>query len=393
MSNTLWHNATIATPAGLLQDGYVLVDDNGVILEVGMFGDGRLLPPRARVSQTKDLQGALLLPGLIDVHVHGGGGFETMAGTAEHLDGMSRFHAEHGTTSFLATLMTDDPDRIGGVLEATADTTLSGVSGAELLGSHLEGPFLNAKRAGAQSKSFIRNPDARMIDCFLAAARGTMRLATLAPELPGGLAAVSAFAAAGVTVSAGHTDATFAEMEEAVRHGVSHTTHHFNGMRPFHHREPGAAGAGLLLPELTVELIADGIHCHPEAIRLTFLTKPASRICMITDAMLCAGLPDGEYGDSVMENGQIYSRDRSTLAGSSLTMIAALRNTMRFTGLTVEQVLPSFTSVPARQAGADGRKGTLEAGKDADMIVVDDRYELLMTVVRGRTIVDRNAHI
>ncbi|MHA6484993.1 N-acetylglucosamine-6-phosphate deacetylase [Paenibacillus sp. strain BS8-2] len=390
MRGSLWHNAAVATPTGLLQKGYVLVDENGVIVEVGSSHVGRL--PLGEFEH-RDMGGALLLPGLIDVHVHGGGGFETMAGTAEHLDGMSRFHAAHGTTSFLATLMTDDPERISDVLRVTADATLSGVSGAELLGSHLEGPFLNAKRAGAQSKSYIRNPEERMIDRFIDASQGTMRLVTLAPELPGGMAAVAAFSAAGVTVSAGHTDATFAEMKEAVGYGVSHMTHHFNGMRPFHHREPGAAGAGLLLPELTVELIADGIHCHPEVIRLTFLTKPISSICMITDAMLCAGLPDGEYGDSVMENGQIYSKDRSTLAGSSLTMIAALRHTLQFTGMPVEQILPAFTSVPARQAGVDGRKGTLEAGKDADMIVVDDGYELLMTVARGRTIYNRNVQV
>ncbi|QJD86897.1 N-acetylglucosamine-6-phosphate deacetylase [Cohnella herbarum] len=384
---TLWYNARIAAPRGILADGYLLVDGTGVIREIGQSANGKVASSEA--TETRDLNGKLVLPGLIDVHVHGGGGFDTMRGAYDDLDGMSRFHAENGTTSFLATLTTADPDVLESVLAVTAKATKAGVSGAELLGAHLEGPFLNAIRAGAQSKAHIANPDPSLTERFLKASDGSMRLVTLAPELPGGLAAASRFAAAGVTVSAGHTDATFEEMEAAVRHGVTHMTHHFNGMRPLHHREPGAVGAGLLLPSLTIELIADGIHTHPEVVRMAFMTKPISRICMITDAVMCAGLPDGEYGDSVMENGRIYSKDRTTLAGSSLTMIAALRNTIAFTGLPIWRVLPAFTAVPARQIGAQARKGTLEAGKDADFIVVDDQCELWMTIVRGQVVVNR----
>lgn len=389
MTMTLWRNAKIATPKGLWNDGYLLVDTNGTIAEAGREGRPGSLRHTGLNGAERDLGGRVVLPGLIDVHVHGGGGFKAMSGEYADLDGMSRFHAESGTTSFLATTMTDAPEAIERTLAGIARAKSAGVSGAELLGAHLEGPFLNALRAGAQSKTLLADPDERMIAQFLQVADGCIRLVTLAPELPGGLTAAARFKAAGATVSAGHTDATFAQMKEAIRHGVTHTTHHFNGMRPMHHREPGATGAGLVLPELTIELIADGIHVHPEMLRMVFLTKPISRICIVTDAVGCAGLPDGAYGDVVMERGQVMSRDRSTLAGSSLTMIEAMRNTLRFTGLSLMRVLPAFTSTPARQIGAEGRKGTLEVGKDADFIVVNDDCELLMTVVRGKTIVDR----
>lgn len=387
MTLTLWRNAAIATPGGLIEDGYLLSDERGSIREVGaagrrQFADGEF-------ANVRDMQGRLMLPGFVDVHVHGGGGFEASGGDYGELDGMSLFHAAHGTTSFLATTMTESPEVIEQTLAGIARAKADGVSGAELLGAHLEGPFLNALRAGAQNKAYLADPDERMIASFLEAADGCIRLVTLAPELPGGLTAAKRFKAAGATVSAGHTDASFAQMEEAIRRGVTHTTHHFNGMRPLHHREPGAAGAGLMLPELTIELIADGIHVHPELVRMAFLTKSVSRICMITDAVKCAGLPDGDYGGAIMEHGQVMTRDRSTLAGSSLTMIEALRNTLRFTRLSLMRILPAFTSVPARQAGVGDRKGALEAGKDADFIVLDDEYGLLATVVRGRPVVNR----
>ncbi len=417
-TRTLWLNARIATPNGIIEGGGLLVDEHGVIRDIVADGDEAAIEAAGSAGAVgkagavgatgagggsadgatdtveadpgttvvRNLGGRLVLPGLIDVHVHGGGGFEVLRGEFAQLDGMSRFHAAHGTTSFLATLETAPPEQIERVLAATKQAAEAGVSGAELLGLHLEGPFLNGKRAGAQNTAHIIDPDPRLAERFLAAADGCIRLVTLAPELPGGLALASQFAAAGATVSAGHTDATYAEIEQAVKHGVTHMTHHFNGMRPFHHREPGAAGAGLLLPELTIELIADGFHVHPEAIRMAFRMKPSDRICMVTDAVVCAGLPDGEYGHSVMEGGRVYLKDRSSIAGSTLTMIAALRNTLRFTGLPLPCVLPAFTSVPARQAGAAHRKGTLEAGKDADFIVVDEAYNLQMTVVRGRIV-------
>ncbi|MBO7748343.1 N-acetylglucosamine-6-phosphate deacetylase [Paenibacillus sp. MWE-103] len=375
----LWINADIYAPDGIIKRGRILVDGEGRIGDVGgpdtVYGDD--IP-------VFDAEGLKIVPGFIDVHVHGGNGFNAMEGTYEDLDGISRFHARHGTTSFLATTATASNERITKALEAAADAMRRGVSGAELLGIHLEGPFLNVKRSGAQSKDDIRPPDLGEIERFMRSAGQRIKLVTLAPEAEGGREAVRYFAERGVTVSAGHSDATYEQAAEAIAWGVSHTTHHFNGMSPLHHREPGLAGAGLTRPELTTELIADGIHVHPAAVKLLFDVKSPMNVCMITDAVACCGLPDGDYGRVVMTGGRIYLKDGSSLAGSSLTMLQALKNAMSFTGLPMERILPSLTRVPARQIRMDCRKGALEAGKDADFLILDQELNLISTFVAGR---------
>ncbi|GIP38047.1 N-acetylglucosamine-6-phosphate deacetylase [Paenibacillus sp. J31TS4] len=381
---TLWTNAALYLPDGRREQGRLLVDETGRIEAAG----GAELTASGPVRQI-DAEGLTMLPGFVDVHMHGGNGYNVMDARYESLDGISRFHAAHGTTAFLATTNTSTGERIREALRCAAAAVERGVGGAELAGIHLEGPFLDVVRRGAQRKEDVRPPTPEEIDQFLEAGGGHIRLVTLAPELPGGLEAVRRFRGRGVTVSAGHSDATYAQMEAAVEAGVTHTTHHFNGMRPLHHREPGLAGAGLLLSELTTELIADGIHVHPAVVRLLFAVKSPGRVCMITDAVGCCGLPDGDYGHVRMTGGQVYLKDGETLAGSSLTMLQALRNVLAFTGLPLEAVLPSLTSVPARQVGLDGRKGTLEAGKDADFLLVDDELRLVATYVRGREVYRR----
>jgi N-acetylglucosamine-6-phosphate deacetylase len=309
-----------------------------------------------------------------------------MDGTYESLDGISKFHAMHGTTSFLATTDSSTNDRITRALKCVAESILKGVSGAEIIGVHLEGPFLNLKRCGAQNKSEIRLPSPAEIHGFWDASQGLIKLVTLAPEITGGLDAVKQFIGYGTTVSIGHSDATYDEVIQAIQFGVSHTTHHFNGMSPLHHREPGVAGAGLMLPQLTTELIADGIHVHPALVKHLFDSKMPNNICLITDAVQCAGLSDGNYGQVTMTNGQIYLKDGSSLAGSSLTMLQALKNVMQFTGYTLEWILPSLTEVPARQIGMAHRKGSLQTGKDADFLVLDDALNLYSTYVKGKEV-------
>ncbi|MEF3302723.1 N-acetylglucosamine-6-phosphate deacetylase [Paenibacillus sp. GYB003] len=377
MGETIWTNAKLYTGYRVIDNGRMIVSGQGTIRAIG----DELLPVPAH-AQVRDCGGALLLPGFIDVHVHGGDGHGMMDASPEALDGMSRFHARHGTTAFLATTSTARADRIERALRCAAER-VGGTPGAELAGIHLEGPYLNEKRRGAQSKEHLRLPQPEEIDAFVEAAGGHMRLVTLAPELEGGLAAVSRLAAGGITVSAGHSDATLREIEAAVQAGLTHTTHHFNGMSPLHHREPGLAGAGLALGELTTELICDGIHVHPAVVKLLFETKGPDKVCLITDAVSPAGLPDGEYGDVVVSGGEIRLKDGSSLAGSSLTMLQALKNAMRFTGYPLEKLLPSLTSVPARQAKLDRTKGSLAPGKHADFVLLTAGLELIATYVRG----------
>lgn len=373
-------NGTIYTGGRRVEDGRLLIGADGVIEAIGgtELGDA--------AAQIVDLGGNLVIPGLIDQHVHGGGGYQMMDATYEGLNGMSLYHAAHGTTSFLATTESAAEAHILDALRNAVRAAGSGLEGAELLGVHLEGPFLNPIRCGAQDKANIRPANPDELGRYLEAAGGLIRLVTVAPEIEGGMAAAERLSRAGVTVSVGHSDATLAQMREAIGRGATQTTHHFNGMSPFHHREPGVVGAGLICPELTTELIADGIHVHPDAVKLLYDIKGPRGVCVITDAVYCAGLPDGAYGDTTMKDGQVWLKDGSSLAGSSLTMLQALRNVLRFTGRPLEEVLPSLTEVPARQIGAAGRKGKLEAGMDADFLVLDGALELQSTYVRGREV-------
>ncbi|TVY11321.1 N-acetylglucosamine-6-phosphate deacetylase [Paenibacillus cremeus] len=379
--STLYVNGRLYTPNGIVENGRILVSSNGQIEAIG--GPELEAAPGAVIE---DVAGASVLPGFIDVHVHGGNGFNMMEGTLNDLNEMSTFHAAHGTTSFLATTSTNAKEKTIRALQCAAEAHTTGLSGADLLGVHLEGPFINDKRRGAQKREHIRLPSPSELAEYIAASGNTIRLVTLAPEVEGGFKAVEWLVNRGISVSIGHSDATFEQVERAVKLGVNHTTHHFNGMSPLHHREPGVAGAGLILNEITTELIADGIHVHPAVIKLLFETKTPENVCMITDAVTCAGLPDGEYGHVTMTNGQIYLKDGSSLAGSSLTTIQALKNVMQFTGYPMEHILPSLTLVPARQIGVQDRKGSLEKGKDADFLLVDDELEIQATYVKGHAV-------
>lgn len=376
--STLYMNGRFYTPDAIIDNGRMLVSSSGHIEAIG----GSEIQAD-QDTDTLDLAGGTILPGFIDVHVHGGNGFQVMEGAYSHLDEMSRFHAAHGTTSFLATTSTNSKEQTIKALQNAAAAKEIGLSGADLLGVHLEGPFINDKRRGAQKREHIRLPSPEELGEYIDASGHTIRLVTLAPEVEGGFAAVEWLVGRGITVSIGHSDATYAQVEQAVKLGANHTTHHFNGMSALHHREPGVAGAGLIMSEFTTELIADGIHVHPAVVKLIFATKTPWNVCMITDAVTCAGLPDGDYGSVTMTNGQVYLKDGSSLAGSSLTTIQALRNVLKFTGYPLERILPSLTLVPARQIKVQDRKGSLEAGKDADFLVVDDDLQIRSTYVKG----------
>lgn len=381
MRTTLYKNAKIYTAFEVIENGQMLVDESGKIVDLSSsIHCGKDIA-------TVDLAGKTITPGFIDVHIHGGKGYEVMAGTYEDLNQISRFHAEQGTTSFLSSTGAAPKETIIQALEASAVAVVKGVAGAEVLGIHLEGPFINEKRRGAMEVGDIRRPDLAEMDDYIEASKNQIKFVTLAPEVEGGLELVDYLHERGIMVSIGHSDATYIEVIEAIQHGVRHTTHHFNGMSPLHHREPGVAGSGLMLPELTLELIADGIHVHPQVIRFMYETKGAWNICVITDAVGSTGLPDGIYHNVKVEGGKIFLKDHpDTLAGSSLTMIKGLQNVLEFTSLPLEQVLPSFTMVPAQKAQADDRKGSLEIGKDADFLVLDDKLDILSTYVKGKAV-------
>ena len=377
-------------------DRYVALPDGAVIVEDGkireIIADRSTLDGRDLSGyEVIDLGGQLLIPGFVDVHVHGGGGYDAMAGEAAHIQGMSRFHASHGTTSILPTTLTADRASIERAVLSIVEAIRQGSEGADIVGIHLEGPFISPQRCGAQHPDHIREPSIEELDAYLRLADGYVKLITTAPERPNAMEMIRHAVQRGVTVSIGHSDATLDVVREAVRHGASHVTHLFNGMRPLHHREPGVAGGALLLDELTVELICDGWHVHRDLVELVFRVKPDEKVVLITDAMSAAGLPDGDDYQlgglpCYKADGQVRLKSSGDLAGSCLTLDEALRNAMRFTGRSLAEVLPSLTINPARAVGIADRKGSIAPGKDADFAVLDGRFQVTAAYVRGKCV-------
>ncbi len=382
--SSIFVNAQIMTPNGVIPHGWLLVRD-GRIAAVG-----RGEAPAA--DNVIDADGATLLPGFVDVHVHGGANFEAMDATPEALNTMSAFYARHGVTSFLATTWTDSRERIQAALETIASLKDTEMPGAALIGAHVEGPFLNPARCGAQSTTHIRRANRDEALAFLNT--GCIRLMALAPEYPENHWLIRECVQRGIAVSSAHTAATYDEMCAAVELGLTQTTHTFNAMTGLHHREPGTLGAALTLPQLRCELIADNIHVHPAAMQLVWLAKGADRVILITDAVRGAGMPDGDYpiDDRVVtiKDGAARLPD-GTLAGSTLTFEVAVRNFMAATGEPLERIWQATSLNAARNVGVSNRKGSLEIGKDADLILVDEHINVQLTMVEGRVVYREHA--
>lgn len=326
-----------------------------------------------------------VVPGAVDVHIHGAAGADVMDATPESLQTMAWHLPSEGTTAFLATTMTQAAGRIEAALEA-AGSFQSAPGTAELAGIHLEGPFLSKKHPGAQPVSAILAPDTDLFSHWQKKSGQSIRLVTVAPEE--GLEMVSFLAEQGITVSAGHTDATAAQLKQAVESGLTHVTHLYNGMRGMHHREPGTAGEALLNKQLFTEMIVDGVHIHPEMVQLAFKLKTAAKTVLITDSMRAKGLPDGEYelgGQPVIVTDGKAVLEDETLAGSTLSMDQAMRNIMAYTGCSVREVIQMSAENPARQAGLFHRKGSLAKGKDADLVVYSHDFSIQKTICRGVT--------
>jgi N-acetylglucosamine-6-phosphate deacetylase len=379
MTPELLVDARLAGPSGDPRPGWLRVEGE----RIAALGTGD--PPAADGARVRELGGRVLAPGFIDLHVHGAAGAEFLGAGPDELTAILRMHARGGTTGLLATTVTAAAEPLEAGVRALASAgPVPG--GAAILGIHLEGPYLCAKRRGAQDERYLRPPDAAELDRLLAA--GPVRLITLAPELPGALDAIARLVGDGVVVSVGHTDATHAEAAAAFDAGARHATHLFNGMRPLHHREPGVIGAALDRPEVTCELICDGLHVDPVVMRLAQRLKGAEGTVLVTDAMAAAGLGDGAYrlGELPVRvrDGRVELDDGSgTLAGSTLTMGAAVRNAVRLVGVPLGEALRMASATPARLLGMEDRKGALAAGHDADLVVLDDDLQVAAAMVAG----------
>ncbi|MDF2535283.1 MAG: nagA, partial [Bacillales bacterium] len=264
---------------------------------------------------------------------------------------------------------------------------MNGAGEAEIIGVHLEGPFINKKKTGAQPKEYIIQSNVEQFKIWQSVAGGHIRLVTLAPEVDGSIELIRYLSSNNVVASLGHSAATFDEAEKAVEAGATHVTHLFNAMTGFDHREPGLAAAAMTFDDLKVEIISDGIHVHPKMISLAVKVKGPEKIILVTDAMCAKGLQDGEYalgGQKVFVKGREARLADGTLAGSVLLMSEAIRNISNFTGLPLEEVIKFATETPAKQFGIFDRKGSIAIGKDADITVMDDHFNVLLTICRGK---------
>lgn len=388
------------------EPGFTLADlllEQGRIAALGDLAAGA-------VTRRLDAQGCWVLPGFVDLHIHGSAGHDVMDGTPTALAAIASFLPQHGVTAFTPTTMTAphantlhavqgvaqylaeigqaNPLAAPGAASVTelAEVTLSPAlqTPARVLGVHLEGPYISPRFPGAQPAHFIRPANLAEFAELLAA--GPIRLITLAPEEPGAEALVRLARQHNVVVVLGHTDATYADCERAVEWGVSQATHTYNAMRGLHHRQPGTLGAVLSLDAIDAQLIADNIHVHPAGMKILARCKGSERLLLITDAIRATGLPEGEYelgGQPVwVKDGQCRLAD-GTLAGSILTMDQALRNFMAASGWSLAQAWPSTSHAAARTLGLEQEIGTLRPGARGDLVLLDEELQVVATVVGG----------
>lgn len=338
-----------------------------------------------------DAGGRIVVPGFVDVHIHGAGGHDVMEGTREALDMIAATVAAHGTTSLVATTVTASEKEscasVAGIAHFILNTSQYAARelSAEVLGIHFEGPFISPARRGVHPAKWIAAPSTEMLAQLLKEARGTGQILTLAPELPGALDLIAAARKAGLVVSLGHTDATYEQAQAAIAAGASHAAHVFNAMRPFSHRGTGVIGAVLTSPKVSAELIADGVHVDEAAMRMLVDLKTPERVILVSDGMSATGMPDGKYQLGLFEvkvTGGIARNAEGKLAGSTLTLDRALRNIVAL-GVPLASALRMVTANPARQIGLGARKGVLAAGADADLVFLNEKLEVSGVMTRG----------
>jgi N-acetylglucosamine-6-phosphate deacetylase len=367
------------------EKGYIKIE-NGMITEMG---------ERSQLTNTEEFKvislphGYSVVPGMIDIHIHGVNGADTMDATREALDTMTVTLPKEGTTSFLATTMTEASGAIEKALKATADYMSDHQKSgqAEILGLHLEGPFINPDKAGAQPLNRIQKPNVEVFKNWHALSGENIKLVTLAPELDDEYELIRYLKENGIVASVGHSSATYDQIGEAIDAGLSHVTHLFNQMSGLHHREPGIVGASFLRKELMVELISDGIHVRPEVVQLAFDQITDERLILITDSMRAKCLKNGQYdlgGQMVTVKDGKALLDEDTLAGSVLKMKDAFTNIQEFTRGDMRSAIRMTAENPARQLNVFDRKGSLAPRKDADIVILDENKDVYTTICKGK---------
>lgn len=369
----------IITTSGI-RSGYGLVVQDGKITALQPENDLKIKPS----DDFLDLDGSWLAPGMIDLHVHGGRGADTMDCSPEAWDRICRFHASRGVTAFLLTAGAANREAIDEMIE-TFQGYRPPQDGAVPLGLHLEGPYLSPHKKGVQPVEHLRNPDPEEYLPWFES--GLVKLMTAAPELPGSLEMIQSGRERGVCFAAGHTTASYQNLLEAAELGLNQISHTFNAMEALHHRQPGVVGAALSEDGIYTQVIPDGVHLHPAVVKILILAKGISRTILITDAMRAAGLEDGHYellGQEIeVADGEARTRT-GALAGSTLTMDQGLRNVLNFSGVTLVQGIAMASETPARAMCFFPDRGALEPGSRADLMILDEDLQVISVMIGGR---------
>jgi len=370
---TMLAGARMVTPDGIV-DGWVAVDDR----RIAALGPGD--PPR---PADRDLGWRWVVPGFVDIHVHGGARAAYMSGDQDEAVLVADLHRRHGTTTTMASLVTGDEAALTRIVTSLAELVDDGL----VAGIHLEGPFLAEARCGAHDPALLREPEPALVERLLQAGHGTIRMMTLAAELPYADDAVRRVVGAGARAAVGHTDATYAQAREAIEAGATVATHLFNAMRPLHHREPGPVPALLEDERVTVELVCDGVHLHPSVVRLAIEAAGSSRVTLVTDAMAATGAGDGDYvlGELAVrvEGGVARLVEGGAIAGSTLTMDRAFQFVVREAGVAIEDAVRMASANPAVLLGIGDRVGSLAVGHDADLVVLDEEFARQAVMAKG----------
>jgi N-acetylglucosamine-6-phosphate deacetylase len=390
MPATVIHATRILTPDDEISDGVIVVEGSR-ITALGHRDEVRMPPGAIDYVAT----GMTVVPGFVDLHIHGAGGHDVMEANARALDRITSTVAHHGTTSIVATTVTAPVEDTCRSLEGIAryirnhekaeDHAEGGLLAAEVLGIHLEGPFISKTRRGVHPPDAIAQPSVELLNRFLEASGGLVRILTIAPELPGAMDLIAPALAAKVVVAIGHTDADYDQARAAIQAGARHAVHVYNAMRPFTHRDPGVVGAILTDPEVTAEVIADLVHVAGPAIQVLIGAKGFDTVLLVSDGIAATGMPDGNYrlgSFGVSVKGGVARNAEGKLAGSTLTLDRALRNAVAL-GVPLREALRMATLLPARRLGLAGKKGIIAVGADADLVALTPDLRVAGVMTRG----------
>lgn len=360
--------------------GSVLVE-NGKIKEIN--------PKNYNGNEIIDASGLYLSPGFIDVHIHGAAGHDTMDGTFEAINEISKSIVKHGTTSFTPTTMTVSVDAIRKSMEVIKEAKIKGTDGALVLGAHLEGPFINPGAIGAQNPNFLIPPTIENYNAMVGDCEDAVVSITIAPEVPGAKELIKVLSNKGVVCSIGHTKATYEEALEGIKCGCGHSTHLFNAMTPFTHREPGVVGA-IFDTDITTETISDGIHVAYPSLRIAYKQKTTDKVLLVTDAMMACSMPDGMYslgGQDVVVKENAARLLNGSLAGSVLTLDLAIKNVYKNAGVSLHEAVKMASYNPAKHCKVADRKGLIKEGYDADLVLFDEDINIKKVFVSGKEII------